>query len=107
MTPLAKPKLYDSPIDLLRHMVNSFDWCDESFLEHKTIPQLLNIYQCWMRCGWDIMPDEWTQRQVMEAMRGICPDWVEQRGVGLKPVFHADRKETRKVTVFRLVAKET
>lgn len=106
MTPLSEPVLYDSPMEMLREMVAALNECNEGFLDGKTIPQLLNIYHCWTRCGWDIYPDEWTLRQINEAMQGICPDWEERRGQPLKPVFRPDRRETRRVTAFQLVEQE-
>lgn len=102
MTPLSEAPIYDYPIDMLRGMVETLDHCNEGFLSDKTIPQLINIYHCWMRCGWDIYPDEWETKQVKEAMRGICPDWIETR-TELKPVYHADRAETRKITAVSFV----
>lgn len=104
-TKLSDPHVYDSPIDMLRHMVQSFDRCNESFNDDKTIPQLINIYNCWMRCGWDIYPDEWEPKQVREAMRGICPDWNET-STRLIPVYAADRAETRKITAVSIVERK-
>jgi len=101
MNKLEDKPLYDTPMEMLREMVDSFDNCNESFLDDKTVPQLLTIYNCWMRCGWFIRPDEWTTKQVKEAMEGIAPDWDAEE----RPVYHKDRSETRFVGAFEIVWK--
>jgi hypothetical protein len=101
MNTLSEKMVYDTPIEMLRHMVGSFDRCNESFMDDKAVPQLLTIYNCWMRSGWLIRPDEWTTKQVKEAMEGIAPDWDAKE----RPVFHKDRSETRFIGAFEIVWK--
>jgi hypothetical protein len=101
MNKLADKPLYDTPIDMLRHIVESFNSCKESFMDDKTIPQLMNIYNCWMRSGWDFYPDQWSPKQVKEAMDGIVPDWDRKE----QPVFHKDRSETRFIGAFEIIWK--
>ena len=101
MNTLSEKMVYDTPIEMLRHMVDSFNACNESFMDDKTIPQLLTIYNAWMRSGWDIYPDEWTTKQVEEAMEGIAPDWDAKE----RPVFHKDRMDKRFVGAFEIIWK--
>ena len=101
MTKLADKQLYDTPMEMLRDIVDSFDSCNESFMDDKTVPQLLTIYNCWMRSGWFIRPDEWTTKQVNEAMEGIAPDWDAKE----RPVFHKDRMDKRFVGAFEIIWK--
>lgn len=103
-TKLSDGPRFDYPMDMLRDMVSAFDRCDESFLDDKTIPQLINIYNCWMRCGWDIFPDNWEPKQVREAMRGICPNWIETR-TELKAVYATNREDVRKIAAVSLAEK--
>ena len=28
-----------------------------------------------MACGWDLAPDEWTEQQVKDALKGHVPNW--------------------------------
>jgi len=101
MTPLDEKPLYDTPMALLREMVDAFNSCNESFMDDKTIPQLLTIYNCWMRCGWTFRPDEWAPKQVKEAMEGIAPDWTARE----KPVYHKDRSDKRFIGAFEIIWK--
>jgi len=98
---LSNPPIFDSPIDMLRQLVNAFNQCQEFAIDSLTIPELINIYHCWMRCGWDIYPDEWTDKQIKEAKQGICPDWTES----LTPVYAKDRRKTRKIVAITIKEK--
>jgi hypothetical protein len=91
---LSEPLTHDSSIEMLRHLVSLFNSCREDAIDHLTIPELINVYQCWMRCGWYIYPDQWTVKQMSEAKRGICPDWDDDE----RPLYSKDRRETRKIT---------
>lgn len=99
MTQLSEEPIYDAPVTVLRHMVSVFDECDEDFLWNLTIPSLLNIYNCWMRCGWNIYPDEWSPQQIEEAEQGVCPDWDTKE----RPLFSADRWESRRIPAYKFV----
>jgi hypothetical protein len=96
--PLGEQPRYDSPIEMLRHAVDCFDHCVEDVISDWTIPELFNIYCCWMRCGFDYYPDEWTDRQLAEAKKGVCPEW-DDRGT---PVYAKDRLTVRKITAITI-----
>jgi len=100
-TKLADPPIFDSPIDMLREIVGAFDQCRECAIDSLTIPELLNVYHCWMRCGWNIYPDEWTAKQMAEAKQGICPDWDDRE----RPVYAKDRRKTRKILAITIKEK--
>jgi hypothetical protein len=63
------------PIEELRRMVSAFSNCSESFLMRWTLPQLLQIWRAWDASAWDNTPDNWTARQIREALRGHAPKW--------------------------------
>lgn len=62
-------------IEELRHLVGNFDACNETFNQRWTVDQLIVIHRMWIESGWDIFPDQWTERQLREALRGIPPNW--------------------------------
>lgn len=62
----------------LRQAVNLINNCQESFLDQYTAEQLLALYVAYKRSGWDITPDQWTERQVIEALwLDKAPCWDE------------------------------
>ena len=86
-------KTTQTAIEILRDMVAGFDRCDESFNDRFTLPELVRIWDAWAQCGFDYYPDQWSDRQVREALRGIAPNW-DDRGA---PAFDKDRASTRRV----------
>lgn len=64
-----------TPMQKLRRYVNLFDNCNEDFNSRFTIPELIKIAEMHATCGWDFYPDQWTDRQVKEALQGILPQW--------------------------------
>lgn len=77
-------------IDELRNAVSLFDGCHESFNQSERNPftaeQLLQIYRMHQKCECecDFYPDEWTYRQVKEALAGKPPQWDEEEKVVYK-----------------------
>ncbi len=65
-----------SGIDKLRRMVDNFDSNHEEFNTRFTVEQLVIIHDAWMKSDWDINPDQWTKRQVQEALKGVPPNWI-------------------------------
>jgi len=59
----------------LRLIVSNMNYNNEGFNEHYTAEQLIQIYRMQIASGWDFWPDEWTTRQVKEALAGIVPQW--------------------------------
>lgn len=98
---LSDPPIFFSQFDMLRQLVNAFNNCRECSIDSLTIPELINIYHCWMRCGWNIYPDEWADKQIKEAKKGICPEWDERE----RPVYDKDRRKTRKIVAITIKEK--
>jgi hypothetical protein len=59
----------------LRLCVKNMNATNESFNTQFTAEQLLQIHRMLLASGWDILPDEWTDRQVEEALNGKPPKW--------------------------------
>ena len=80
-------------IDELRTAVEALNNCNETFLNGGQKPftaeQLLKIWRAWKACAWDIFPDQWTDRQVKRALRGIVPTWDAE----MKPTYPSDSAE--------------
>ena len=81
---MARDKDGNSGMDLLRQAVEALDGCREDFLDDFTPPQLLQIHAMWKASKWDIAPDEWTKRQIKEALAGKPPEWDRETE---KPVY--------------------
>jgi hypothetical protein len=65
-------------MEKLRIAVNALNYCRESFLDQFTSEELLKIHAAWTASGWDIFPDQWTARQVQEALQGTPPKWTDE-----------------------------
>lgn len=77
----------DFAIEELRHIVNNFDSCRESFNTQFSLGELIKIHRAWMACDWDFYPDEWDPRQVKEVLLyGKIPQWDFATE---KPLFEA------------------
>lgn len=81
-----------SGIDLLRLVVQNLDRCREDFV-HPAPPrkpftpeQLIQIGRMHLLSEWDFYPDQWTARQVKEALAGKPPSWNRETE---KPVYDA------------------
>lgn len=82
----------------LRLLVRNFDDCRESFNDHYTLEQLVQIHRMWMASGWDIYPDQWDGYQVLAALDGYVPQWDPYTERPLPLVFHGPwRTEERYV----------
>lgn len=64
-------------IERLRAAVAAFNNCNETFLDPFTPEQLLRLHDAWKRATHDFYPDQWSARQVREAIgpRCIAPTW--------------------------------
>ena len=101
MSELSEAVVHDYPLEFLRDMVAFFNSCREDAVDDFGVADLINIYNCFLRCGWYIYPDQWTLKQISDAKVGICPDWDDDE----RPVYAADRRETRRIPYVRV--KET
>jgi hypothetical protein len=70
-----KPKVEGEGIEELRRMLRVFNDCVEDFNMRYSFDELVKLYRAFRACGWEITPDEWTDRQVKEALRGKVPTW--------------------------------
>lgn len=83
---MTKKELADlSGIELLRLIVRNAGCVTESFWDDKTPEETLQIGKMQLLSAWDIYPDEWTERQVSEALAGKPPRWRTTRN-GPRPV---------------------
>lgn len=73
----------------LRAAVTALNECREDFLDKYPAADLLNIWRAWRACGWDIYPDQWTDRQLREATTlRIIPRWIaSDEGNATKPDY--------------------
>ncbi len=79
----------ETGIEHLRAVVAAFNNCRESFLDPFTPEQLLKLHDAWTATAWDFRPDQWSERQVREALRGVVPQW---NAGGEEPVYTRARK---------------
>ncbi len=70
-------------IEELRTIVGAMDQCRESFMDPFTAEEIVKIWRAWRACEFDIYPDQWSKRQVKEALRGIVPRFDSNE----KPVY--------------------
>ena len=71
------PQKYDSQyaIDRLRALVRRWGSVNETMCQRFTLRELCDLDRMWMLSGWDFYPDQWTERQVREALKGRPPQW--------------------------------
>lgn len=74
----------------LRLIVSNMDATREGFNDDKTVEQLIQIGRMLLASEWDIYPDQWTRRQVREALKGRPPTWDDQE----RPTY--DKPKARK-----------
>jgi len=67
----------------IRLLRSNMDATAESFNDRFTAAQLLQINRMLVLCEWDVMPDQWSARQVREALKGKPPRFDEQ----MRPVY--------------------
>lgn len=67
-------------MNFLRTAVELLDTVNEGFNDRYNVTELLAIVESWMTSEWDIPPDEWTTRQVKEAIKGKPPMFREPKG---------------------------
>lgn len=67
-----------SGADTLRLVVQNMDGTREAFNDRFTLEQLVQVYRMQLASGWDFRPDQWTQRQVEEALAGRAPRWDDE-----------------------------
>lgn len=83
-------------MDELRGLVAAFSSVRESFLDAFQSHDLLKLYRAMRASRWDVYPDDWEPRQVLEALRGIAPEWDpncpdRRNPTGLRAKYEASR----------------
>lgn len=63
--------------DLLRLVVQNMDRCGTDFNQRFTAEQLIQLHKMFLESEWEIYPDQWTERQLREALAGKVPRWNE------------------------------
>lgn len=77
-------------MDFLRLLVRNADDISEAFNDRFSVEEHIKIHRAWRACGWDIYPDQWTPRQVAEALaEGRPPTWDENE----RPTYEHDGPE--------------
>lgn len=62
-------------IETIRQAVTLFNDCSETFNQQFTATELLQLAAAHQASDFDFYPDQWTERQIKEALRGIVPQW--------------------------------
>lgn len=76
-------------IDLLRRAFKILNHCKESFLQRFTTLQLLMLARGYIDCEWDILPDRWDEKQIIDLIwYGKVPMFDENQ----KPIYTDDVK---------------
>lgn len=73
--------------DELRQIVKLMDMNSESFNQQYTAEELVRIFQMCMISDWDFLPDQWEEKQVLEALNGYIPQWDNNE----EPIYNGPR----------------
>lgn len=65
-------------IEEMRDIVNAFSWCPDGFNYRWSFEQLITLRRAWRKSEWDILPVDWTARQLREALDGVVPQWDDE-----------------------------
>lgn len=78
--------------ELLRLIVQNISATTESFNDQYSLEELVQIHRMFLLSDWDIYPDEWTRRQIKEALEGYPPQWTKNE----KPKYSKLVRSTNK-----------
>lgn len=73
-------------IEEIRHAAASFSRNNETFNQRFTAEELIIIWRAWNQSGWDFYPEQWEERQVQEALKGVPPRWDDNE----QPVYEVN-----------------
>lgn len=59
----------------IRDMERAFSYTKMGVIERFEVVELLQIRRMWLASEWDFFPDQWTERQLSEALMGKPPRW--------------------------------
>lgn len=59
----------------MRLCVSNMNHTMEGFNDRYTAAQLIQINRMLVASEWEVFPDQWTKRQVKEALAGKPPQW--------------------------------
>ena len=79
----------------LRLIVSNMNTTSETFNDRYTLEQLVQIGRMLLASEWDIYPDQWTDRQVREALKGIPPQWDKATE---KPIYQRKPRPSKATT---------
>jgi len=71
-------------VELIRAIADMTRWTSEDFWAGMTAEQVIAIGRAHRDSEWDFLPDQWSPRQVAEALVGITPRWA---GEDEQPVY--------------------
>lgn len=77
--------------ELLRLIVQNVNTTRESFNDQYSLEELIQIHRMFLLSDWDIYPDDWTKRQVKEALQGIPPQWSKNE----KPKYYSNLEKKK------------
>lgn len=63
--------------DKLRRMVRALDRWTESSIDRFTLPELVQIFRMCVASPWSYPVEDWTERQIAEALNGTPPNWSD------------------------------
>jgi len=75
-------------VELIRAIADMSRWTSEDFWAGKTAEQVIAIGRAHRASEWDFLPDQWSPRQVEEALEGIVPRWG---GEDERPLYGSGR----------------
>jgi len=62
-------------VELVRAIADMSRWVSEDFWSGMSVEQVIAIGRAHRDSEWDFLPDQWSPRQVEEALAGIVPRW--------------------------------
>ena len=97
---MTKEELNDmTGAELLRLIVSNLNTTRESFNDQFSLEELVQIHRMFYLSDWDIYPDDWTKRQVKEALRGVPPQWTKDEKPKYSKLVKSSKKLSNKLTL--------
>lgn len=87
--PMTNDPHFTSAAEELRGLGRWLDSQRESFLDSFNLDELFCLWRAWKRSEWIFTPDQWSERQVAEALLGIPPKWNDRE----EPIYHGSSSE--------------
>ena len=88
MSALPRQAKHSGAIVEMRAALALFDQCNETFNDGiESEAHAIAIYRACCAADWDYYPDQWTPRQVREAIRGRAPTWTQNPDGRIVPTY--------------------